>query len=176
MVHEVTEMRIMAVCLLVVLCGCSSHLNQMGQWCDAPIDKATGRVIMLWLMHPNDWAHPDRIEPHVLENDYAMLILWGYGEKEHEFYLFDSRKRRYFYTEDLDCFLLALRQLPERAVVEWVQKCAAQFYYKMPDEGYDKIRQVLEERHTCPPDFQSTVCTCEAIGVRYVEPSFRQSE
>jgi len=161
--------RVFLALLLVVLCGCSGHRSQAGKWHNAPVDKETGRAVMLWLTYPDDFAHPEKMRPHVLENDYAMLILWGFGEKEHEFYFFDSKKHRYFYTEDPECFRHVLRQLPEGAVVEWVQKCAAPFYYGMPEEEHEKISQTLRERKTSAPEFQSTVCVCEATGLKFLE-------
>lgn len=145
------------------LLGCATPTTASA-WKAAPCDLRDGKVITMWVKKKEGDV------PVTFQHNWAMLVIWT--DRERYFYLFENRSRRFFATRDFLCFVRELDQLPNGAVLEWIDTCTVSRSWKMPAECRTELLNLLKKKgvaHVYGFEDGIITCYCESQGLRYLE-------
>ncbi|MHC4563278.1 MAG: hypothetical protein ACYS8X_10955 [Planctomycetota bacterium] len=153
-----------ALLAVLVVGGCVSEPAPVSAERDN-VDAESGNLIAFWLQYP------DREEPVLVTEPYAVFIVWL--EEEKLFFVHDNQARRTFKTTDFDEFLSKIRQLPRDIAVQRLDTCTNSQAYKMPPAAAAQLAEAMKSGDRTWAISKANgldheiICYCETTGFRY---------
>jgi hypothetical protein len=131
----------------------------------AAVDRDTGNLVAFWL------EYPERVEPVLVTEPYAVLIVWLGAERR--FTVYDNKAKQVHKAPDFESFLREVRQLPRGVAVQRFDTCTVPRTHDMPEEARQRLEEAMragDRTWAVSPVTGLTreiICTCETRGLRF---------
>jgi hypothetical protein len=130
----------------------------------AAVDRDTRNLVAFWL------EYADRVEPVLVTEPYAVLIVWLGDERR--FYVYDNKAKQVHKAPDFESFLREVQQLPRGIAVQRFDTCTVPRTHDMPEEAWQRLEEAMQAGNrqwavsSVTGLAREIICTCETHGFR----------